>query len=250
MKVFLSYRRADSQATAGRMAQFLDGIPAVEEVFLDVDGIAPGENFETKIQGTLAQVSHAFVLIGPQWAGPAVASGKTRLFDDDDMVRREVRLALGSQVRLVPILLDDTRMPRPADLPPDLKPLSSINAFSLRTAHFDEDMDDLLDALLGAKPGGRQRRGSRWRQAPLTLPGAAWRVAAGLAAGAALMVAAGLANRWADSGCYDLACTLQAAFGITDTADALGLLWLIGIAVLALGAATPFALRWWRGGRR
>lgn len=249
MKVFLSYRRADSQATAGRMAQFLDGIPAVDEVFLDVDGIAPGENFEARIHDTLAQVSHAFVLIGPQWAGPVGAGGKTRLFDDDDMVRREVRLALGSRAKLVPLLLDDTRMPRPADLPPDLKALSSINAFSLRTAHFDEDMDDLLDALLGGKPGGRQGRGSRWRQAPLTLTGAAWRVVAGLAGGAALMVGAGLANRWADNGCYDLVCTLQAAFGIGDAADALGLLWMIGIAVLALGAAAPFALRWWTGPR-
>ncbi len=249
MKVFISYRRADSQATAGRMAQFLDGIPAVDEVFLDVDGIAPGENFERKIQDTLAEVSHAFVLIGPQWAGPVGASGKTRLFDDEDMVRREVRLTLASKALLVPILLDDTRMPRPAELPPELKSLSSINAFSLRTAHFDEDMDDLLDALLGTKPGGRQGRGSRWRQAPLTWAGAAWRLAAGLAAGVALMVGAGLANRWADNGCYDLVCTLQASFGIGDAADALGLLWTIGIAVLALGAAAPFAWRRWRGRR-
>jgi hypothetical protein len=245
MKVFLSYRRADSQATAGRMAQFLDAIPAVDEVFLDVDGISPGENFDSRIQHTLAQVSHVFVLIGPQWAGPSGAGGRTRLFDDDDMVRREVRLALASRARLVPLLLDDARMPRAAELPPDLKALSSINAFSLRTAHFDEDMDDLLDALLGNKQG----RGSRWRQAPLTLAGAAWRLAAGLAAGAAVMVGAGLANRWADNRCYDLACTLQASLGIADPADALGLLWIVGVAVLGAGAAAPFVLRWWRGRR-
>lgn len=245
MKVFLSYRRADSQTTAGRMAQFLDAIPAVDEVFLDVDGISPGENFESRIQNTLAQVSHVFVLIGPQWAGPAGTGGKTRLFDDDDMVRREVRLALASQARLVPLLLDDARMPRAAELPPDLKALSSINAFSLRTAHFDEDMDTLLDALLGNKQG----RGSRWRQAPLTVAGAAWRLAAGLAAGAAVMVGAGLANRWADNGCYDLACTLQATLRIADPTDALGLLWIVGIAVLGAGAAAPFVLRWLRGRR-
>lgn len=242
MKVFLSYRRADSQATAGRMAQFLDAIPAVDEVFLDVDGIAPGENFETRIQDTLAQVSHVFLLIGPQWAGAVGASGKTRLFDDDDMVRRETRLALASKARVVPLLLDDTRMPRPADVPADLKLLPSINAFSLRTSHFDEDMDDLLDALLGNTQG----RGSRWREAPLTPVGVAARVAAGLAAGAVVMLGAGLANRWADSTCYDLTCTLQKAFGIADPADALGLLWVIGITVLAAGAAAPFVPRWLR----
>jgi hypothetical protein len=60
------------------------------------------------------------------------------------------------------------------------------------------------------------------------------------------MVALGLANRWADNGCYDLACTLQDVFGIADTADALGLLWLVGIAVLVLGALAPFVPRWLR----
>ncbi|MGL6111477.1 MAG: toll/interleukin-1 receptor domain-containing protein [Rubrivivax sp.] len=243
MKVFLSYRRADSQATAGRLAQFLDAIPDVGEVFLDVDGITPGENFEKKIQDTLEQVSHVFLLIGPQWTGPIGTGGKTRLFDDDDMVRRETRLALASKTRVVPLLLDDTRMPRPADLPPDLKTLPSINAFSLRTAHFDEDMDDLLDVLLG----NRQGRGSRWRQARLTWFGATWRVLAGLAVGAVVMVGAGLVNRWVDKDCFDLACTLQQGLGIADPADALGLLWIIGIAVLSLCVATPFVVRWWRG---
>ena len=242
MKVFLSYRRADSQVSAGRMAQFLDAIPAVDAVFLDVDGIAPGENFETKIQDTLAQVSHVFLLIGTQWAGSVGASGRTRIFDDDDMVRRELRLALASRAKVVPILLDEARMPRPGELPADLKALPSINAFALRTAHFGEDMDDMLDALLGNKQG----RGSRWRQAPLTVAGVAWRAGVGLLGGVALMVSVGLANRWADNGCYDLACTLQAVFGISDTADALGLLWLVGIAVLGFGVLTPFVPRWLR----
>jgi hypothetical protein len=242
MKVFLSYRRADSLVSAGRMAQFLDAIPAVDAVFLDVDGIAPGENFETKIHDTLAQVSHVFLLIGTQWAGPPVASGRTRLFDDDDMVRRETRLALASQAKVVPILLDEARMPLPAQLPADIKALSSINAFALRTAHFDEDMDDLLDNLLGEKQG----RGSRWREAPLTAAGVAWRLTAGLLGAMVLMIGLGLINRWADNGCYDLACTVQRAFKLTDTADALGLLWLAGILLLGLGAVAPFVPRWLR----
>lgn len=242
MKVFLSYRRADSQATAGRLAQFLDAVPAVREVFLDVDGIAPGEHFDQKIQNTLAQVNHVFLLIGPQWAGAKGTGGKTRIFDDEDMVRRETRLALANKARVIPLLLDDTPMPRPADLPPDLKALPTINAFSLRTAHFDEDMDALLDVLLGNKQG----RGSRWRQARLTWFSAAWRALAGLAAGALLMVVAGLVNRMADNSCPDLTCMLQHVMGFADPADALGLLWMIGIAVMCLGAATPFVWRWWR----
>jgi hypothetical protein len=80
----------------------------------------------------------------------------------------------------------------------------------------------------------------------LTVASVAWRAGAGLLGGVALMVGLGLANRWADNGCYDLVCTLQAAFGLADTADALGLLWLAGIAVLGLSALAPFVPRWLR----
>ena len=103
-------------------------------------------------------------------------------------------------------------------------------------------MDDLLDVLVGHKQG----RGSRWREAPLTVGGAAWRAGAGLLVGVALIVSLGLANRLADNGCYDLVCTVQAVFGLSDTEDALALLWLSGIAVLCLGALAPFVPRWLR----
>ena len=239
MKVFLSYRRADSQATAGRMAQFLDSIPAVEEVFLDVDGIDVGENFERKIQRTLADVSHVFVLIGPQWRGPAAASGPARIFDADDMVRQETSLALRSKVKLVPILVDEALMPRANELPEDLQALPKINAFALRTSHFDEDMDNLLDVLLGQRKG----RGSRWRLAPLSSTGVALRIAAGLIAAGALLLCLGVANRYLGNDCYDLTCTVKRAFDVVGDDDALGLLWLIVIGVSALGALVPFVPR-------
>lgn len=240
MKVFLSYRRADSQVTAGRMAQFLDAVPAVDKVFLDVDDIAVGEDFEHRIRRTLAEATHVFVLIGPQWAGPAGAQGRTRIFEPEDVVRLEARLALASGLRVVPILIDDTRVPRPAELPEDLAPLTRLNAFVLRTAHFDEDMDGLLDAVIGGKKG----RGSRWRLAPLTAPGIAWRALAGAAGGAVALVAAGVLNRLVADDCYDLVCTLRQGFGLTSNEDALGLLWVIAVAVLALGALAPFVPRW------
>ena len=246
MKVFISYRRADTQATAGRMAQFLDGIGAVDEVFLDVDDIGVGEDFERRIERTLARASHVFLLIGPGWAGPAGASGRPRLFDADDVVRRETALALCGKPKLVPILVDEARMPRAGELPDDLKELPGVNAFSLRTAHFDGDMDDLLDVLLGKRAG----RGSRWRLAPLTPAGIALRALAGLAAGAALLLALGVANRTLDNGCYDLACTIGKGLGLKSDADALGLLWLSAIGVLALAALAPFLWRWLRQRRR
>ena len=236
MKVFLSYRRADSQVTAGRMAQFLDAIPAIEELFLDVDDIEPGENFEHKIKRTLAQSTHVFVLIGTQWRGQTGASGQARIFDADDVVRQETCLTLRSGLKLVPILIDDARMPNANELPADLMGLPKINAFALRTSHFDEDMDNLLDVLTGRRKG----RGSRWRSAPLTPRSIALRAFAGLIAGGILLLGVGVANRYLSSDCYDLTCTLQRSLGISDETDARALMWLLGIGTLLLGALAPF----------
>lgn len=239
MRIFLSYRRADAQVTAGRMAQFLDSVSAVDEVFLDVDAIGIGEHVEDRIEATLAKSTHVFVLIGPQWKGPPGDSGCPRIFDTDDIVRREVGIALRSGLRVVPILLDEARMPRASELPDDLNELSKINAFSLRTAQFDEDMDNLLDVLIG----NRQGRGSRWRLAPLTAAGIALRAFAGLAAGAVLLLALAVANRYVADECYDLTCTIRKTFGIAAEADALGLLLLLVAGVLVLSALVPFVPR-------
>jgi hypothetical protein len=238
MKIFLSYRRADSQATAGRIAQFLESIPFIDDVFLDVDGIEIGENFEQKIQVTLAKSTHVFLLIGSQWKGPVDSQSPPRIFDPDDIVRQETRMALNSKAKVIPILLDAANMPHPSELPDDLMILSKINAFSLRNAHFNQDMDELLDNLVG----GKKRRGSRWRQTPLTLAGIALRAITGLAFGAAILIGLGIANRFANNGCVDLVCTLQKAFDIVES-NALGLMWVIIIVVLSLCAFAPFVPR-------
>jgi len=85
---------------------------------------------------------------------------------------------------------------------------------------------------------------------PLTPVGIALRALAGLAAGAALLLAAGVANRILDNGCYDLTCTIGRSLGLDSDADALGVLWLVVLGVLALAALAPFLWRWLRQRRR
>ncbi|MEO8279812.1 MAG: toll/interleukin-1 receptor domain-containing protein [Ideonella sp.] len=245
MKIFLSYRRADSQTTAGRMAQFLDAVSVVDKVFLDVDGIEVGENFERKIETSLAQSTHVFILIGGQWTGPSNGTATARIFADDDVVRRETRLALASGRKVVPILLDGTRMPTRNELPSDLAELPKINGFALRSAQFDEDMDDLLDDLVTGKRG----RGSRWRQAPLTAAGVLLRAIGGAVCGLLLLLLVALLNRVFNDACPALDCALGTMLGSTDGADALGLLWTIAILMAAIGAIAPFIPRLLRQSR-
>jgi hypothetical protein len=69
MNVFISYRRADSLAVAGRLYDRLRGHFGAASVFRDLDGIAPGEDFRESLQRALGQTDAMLALIGPAWLG-------------------------------------------------------------------------------------------------------------------------------------------------------------------------------------
>jgi hypothetical protein len=236
-RVFISYRRDDSAATAGHMAELLSNIPAIKGVFLDVENIESGEDFQQRIQSSLDKCSHVLVLIGPDWSGPVGTDGKRRIFEPHDFVRWEARLSLQSQVKVIPILLDAATMPRAADLPEDLHALPRINAFSLRTSHFRQDMDDLLDVVLGNK----KERGSRWAKPRLTVLGVAARLAGGLVSAGALVLGVAVVSNLMTQ--QSLSFHVRNAFGLETTLDAQGPLMMMISAVLVAGAIAPFLPR-------
>ncbi len=240
MRLFISYRRADAQLVAGRMKTFLEGIPGVDEVFLDFDGIEYGEDFEERIQSALSKSSHCLILIGTDWAGAGGgADGRARVFDPEDFVRREAGLALASKTKVVPVLIDGAPMPRAADLPQDLHMLPKLNAFQLRSSHFNADMDDLLDVVFGRKKSA----GSRWKRPRLTPVGIVLRTLGGLVAGATALVVAGVVNAQIDPGAPSLAHRVQKTLNLGELDDALGPLAIFAILILAVFALAPFAPR-------
>ena len=238
MKVFISYRRADTQALALLLARSLARMPGLEAVFLDVDDIELAESFRRKILAEMPKASHVFVLIGPQWRGPQGTAGDARIFDADDMVRQEIELALQGPAKVVPILVDGARMPAETELPPTLRPLSQINAFALRTAHFDADTDLLMRKLI--------RRDVSSPLLPLSLGAVLMRATLGLAAAGLVILAAGLATLVWGGECRDsgLWCVVQRVLGLTHEDDARGVTILLMLAVASLGAVAPFIPRW------
>jgi len=160
MKVFISYRRADCQDLAGRIADHLKVMPGVKGVFIDVGSIEPGEDFHKRIRSSLLQTTVFLVLIGPQWSGPSGSWGKSRLFDANDLVRFEVHEALASRAKVVPILANGAKIPDEIDLPEDLKWLAALNGLELRHAYFDHDFGLVLKAIF---PSGKA---PLWPQKP------------------------------------------------------------------------------------
>jgi hypothetical protein len=154
-RIFISYRREDSGASAGRLHDRLREHFGRDNVFMDIDTIEPGLDFTEVIERTVASCDVLIALIGRQWLTSTDAAGQRRLDDPEDFVRREIATALRRDIRVIPVLIQDTAMPRAANLPDDLQPLTRRNALDLSDTHFHRDVDELivvLDRVLGVTP--------------------------------------------------------------------------------------------------
>jgi len=151
-KLFISYRRDDSAGHAGRVHDRLQREFGRDLLFMDVDSIPLGTNFVKVIGDEVAKCDALLALIGPGWLDARDEKGKRRLENPDDFVRVEIGTALKRGIRVVPILLEGTRVPKADQLPDDLKELAFRNALEVRHASFPEDIDRLIRGFKGAQP--------------------------------------------------------------------------------------------------
>jgi formylglycine-generating enzyme required for sulfatase activity len=121
--IFISYRRDDSAAQARAVWERLCRELGCDCVFMDVDGIDPGDDFTEVIDRQLEGCQVMLVLIGRQWHSAVDLHGRLRLHNRHDFVRYEVETALRRGIRLVPVLIDNTPTPLEENLPVELHPL-------------------------------------------------------------------------------------------------------------------------------
>jgi hypothetical protein len=151
VKIFLSYRRSDTRHLAGRLAERLVSIPRIKKVFIDVEGIETGSNFEQTIYEKLNESDLCLILVGDDWTG-VNDSNQSRIHHDDDFVRREVATALETGKRIIPVLVDGAGMPPANELPADVQALTTIDAVFLRHTSFNQDLYLIIDAVFQRKP--------------------------------------------------------------------------------------------------
>jgi hypothetical protein len=145
--IFISYRRQDSKSDARSICQRLEKTFGKRKVFIDVDSIRPGEDFQSVLKNDLEKCNIVLVVIGPRWLELLRSSGLTDSATGQDYVRLEVASALEHKLPLFPVLVDGATMPEAKDLPDDLKPLSFRQAFSIRHDSFPRDMWELEQEL-------------------------------------------------------------------------------------------------------
>ena len=130
-KVFISYRRQPSWSLARSVADYLEKRGA--DVFLDVDDINEGR-FAEMIQEAVEQCDYFVPILAP-----------TTL--ESTWVRREIEEAIKLNKTIVPLTTDNFDF-YAANLPENLRELSSHNAITVTPEYFEEALERLATRFL------------------------------------------------------------------------------------------------------
>jgi hypothetical protein len=147
--IFLSYRREDTGPYARLLEYKLRERLPDAHVFMDLDSVAPAQDFTEVIRAALDSCAVLVALIGRQWVTIADEEGR-RLDDADDWVRIEVKTALERAVLVIPVLVEGARPLRQQQLPAELHKLARLNALVLDYGrHYEDDAGLLINLIQG-----------------------------------------------------------------------------------------------------
>lgn len=165
MKIFISYRHADSATIVSRIYERLAAAFGESNVFRDINSIESGKEIPKSIQRALADSNIVLVVIGRDWVTISDKSGRRRLDDPSDWVLHEVRTALNTdEIETIPLLIDDTQMPSIYELPEALKNLPDRRGRQIGSSDegFDADINKLIKDI--------RRRVPETHEDPTALP--------------------------------------------------------------------------------
>lgn len=145
IKVFFSYRRKDVEVVDKfyyrlRAETSLTG----ENIFYDKESVPGGEKFPDKIIDSITRAEVVLVFIGEGWIQEFA-----RREDNDDWVLHEIKEALDLDKFIIPVLVDDVRMPAREVFPETIQNLAYRNARRLRASReeFGNDARALIASI-------------------------------------------------------------------------------------------------------
>lgn len=131
--IFISYRRNDSRHFAARLRDSFFQKLGPAEVFMDVEDIEPGSDWQARLDLQLRTADIVIVVIDDAWLNEFANRAPS-----DDAVLWEITQALTLKKILIPLLISGLPMPAAGSLPSPIQALGSFNAISLHTTRSDE----------------------------------------------------------------------------------------------------------------
>jgi uncharacterized protein YbdZ (MbtH family) len=146
-RIFISYRRDDSEGYSGRLFDKLSLHFGKDKIFMDIDTIEPGEDFVEVIEREVGSCDILVAIIGKNWLSSVDNQGHRRIDNPEDFVRLEINTALERNIRVIPVLVQGTAMPQSDDLPDKLAKLTRRNAIELSSTRWQYDVERLIQAI-------------------------------------------------------------------------------------------------------
>lgn len=163
-RIFICYRRENAEQYAGPIHEFL--AMRCGGIFFDRVSLEPGKKWPDEIRRELEECEFLLVIVGKDWHKAAYSdSGKLRLDDPEDWVRREIETGLSQPgTTVIPVLVGPGVTPPKAEwLPDSLKELFNRQIFSLTDGDFLKQLREL--ALL-VRCGGTDGTEAKAEAAP------------------------------------------------------------------------------------
>jgi TIR domain len=165
-KIFINYRREDDPAFAARVRDELAATFGKSNLFMDIDNLLAGQRFDKELAKALAECNVLIAVIGRHWMQSL--RDKSRI-GERDYVREEIAEALKREIVVVPTCVGPEghmpAMPRPDDLPADIRDLVHYQKQDISHENFVRDVASLTSALkahitpdpaLAIRPGSGQ----------------------------------------------------------------------------------------------
>lgn len=149
--IFINYRVGANHADADVLYDELSRRFGDGSVFLASRSIRPGDQFDHVIDDALRQCDVLLAIVGPGWA-------VTNQYPRPDWVHFEINSMLRQNKKIIPIVIEDAKMPDYEDLPRDIKDFANIHSLSLRHYTLAVDLARIAHEVEQAVPALRGRK--------------------------------------------------------------------------------------------
>jgi hypothetical protein len=138
--IFVNYRRSDHSVSVAALAERLAHYFGDDEVFLDV-GIPSGERYPQKIKERLHGCDVLIAVIHDGWVATFDKPRKR------DWVHYEIATALERDITVIPVLMEDARLPAWDQLPRDIADITLLQVAKLRSREFRSDVAKIIQRI-------------------------------------------------------------------------------------------------------
>ncbi len=138
-EIFISYRRDDVPAAAGRIFDELAHAYGQRSIFIDYASLTLGDELE-HILDLLRRCRVLVAVIGPNW-------NPKRLHQEGDYARREIEAARDGSLRVIPLLLSRNTPPQKDEIPTTLAFIWDLNFETLQMNDWTNSIHRLKDAV-------------------------------------------------------------------------------------------------------